>query len=95
MMRLVGSAHSLIWLGLVGLTASGAVLQPEVDSAMTQVKLIAVLALAINGLHARASNATSRPRRRHPGAECSHTIEPTKTYWRNTQRAPGRWPGAL
>lgn len=25
----------------------------------------------------------------------THTIEPDKTYWRNTQRAPGRWPGAL
>lgn len=24
----------------------------------------------------------------------THTIEPNKTYWRNTQRAPGRWPGA-
>lgn len=24
-----------------------------------------------------------------------HDIEPNKTYWRNTQRAPGRWPGAL
>jgi len=25
----------------------------------------------------------------------THTIDPDKTYWRNTQRAPGRWPGAL
>lgn len=25
----------------------------------------------------------------------THNIDPTKTYWRNTQRAPGRWPGAL
>lgn len=24
-----------------------------------------------------------------------HTIDPHRTYWRNTQRAPGRWPGAL
>jgi hypothetical protein len=24
----------------------------------------------------------------------THTIDPSKTYWRNTQRAPGRWPGA-
>lgn len=24
----------------------------------------------------------------------THTIDPDKTYWRNTQRAPGRWPGA-
>ena len=24
----------------------------------------------------------------------THHIDPAKTYWRNTQRAPGRWPGA-
>ena len=24
----------------------------------------------------------------------THAIDPDKTYWRNTQRAPGRWPGA-
>jgi hypothetical protein len=24
----------------------------------------------------------------------AHNIDPAKTYWRNTQRAPGRWPGA-
>jgi len=23
----------------------------------------------------------------------THNIEPTKTYWRNQQRSPGRWPG--
>ena len=23
-----------------------------------------------------------------------HQIQPEKTYWRNTQKAPGRWPGA-
>jgi len=22
------------------------------------------------------------------------TIDPTRTYWRNTKNAPGRWPGA-
>ncbi len=25
----------------------------------------------------------------------TNNIDPAKTYWRNTQRAPGRWPGAL
>ena len=24
----------------------------------------------------------------------THDIDPTRTYWRNTQKAPGRWPGA-
>ena len=23
-----------------------------------------------------------------------HTIDPTRTYWRNTERQPGRWPGS-
>jgi len=22
-----------------------------------------------------------------------NTIDPEKTYWRNTMKAPGRWPG--
>lgn len=25
----------------------------------------------------------------------THDIDPNRAYWRNTQRAPGRWPGAL
>ena len=25
----------------------------------------------------------------------SHTIDPTRSYWRNTQTTPGRWPRAL
>ena len=25
----------------------------------------------------------------------THDIDPTRTYWRNTQKAPGRWPGAF
>lgn len=25
----------------------------------------------------------------------TNTIQPAKTYWRNTMRAPGRWPEAL
>jgi hypothetical protein len=24
----------------------------------------------------------------------SHTIDPTRHYWRNRQKAPGRWPEA-
>jgi hypothetical protein len=23
----------------------------------------------------------------------THTIEPHRSYWRNQQRSPGRWPG--
>jgi len=25
----------------------------------------------------------------------THQIQPEKTYWRNQQRTPGRWPGVL
>ncbi|MFT4235621.1 MAG: hypothetical protein QM607_11565 [Microbacterium sp.] len=24
----------------------------------------------------------------------TNTIDPTRTYWRNTQQEPGRWPGS-
>jgi hypothetical protein len=24
----------------------------------------------------------------------THQIEPTKTYWRNQNKKPGRWPGS-
>ena len=37
-------------------------------------------------------NRDQPPHRRDP---LPHDIDPTKAYWRNTQRAPGRWPGAL
>lgn len=53
-MGLVGSAHAMIWLGLLGLTASGALLQPDIDATMTPFKLVAVLVIALNGLHAHA-----------------------------------------
>lgn len=25
----------------------------------------------------------------------TNTIQPDRTYWRNTQKEPGRWPGSL
>ncbi|MEU7917878.1 hypothetical protein [Micromonospora zamorensis] len=43
-------AHLLIWLGLVGLLASGAALGPDTSSGLVWVKLLAVLAVGINGL---------------------------------------------
>lgn len=52
------SLDPLIWGGLVGLAATGAVLAPDLDRPLTVVKLIAVLAVALNGLWARElSNA--------------------------------------
>lgn len=43
-------AHLLIWLGLVGLVVSGAALRPDTSSGLVQLKLVAVLAVGINGL---------------------------------------------
>lgn len=39
-----------IWAGLIGLLASGALLQPHLDSPATVVKLIAVLIVSLNGV---------------------------------------------
>ena len=47
------SLDPLIWGGLIGLAATGAVLAPDLARPLTVVKLIAVLAVAINGLWAR------------------------------------------
>ena len=44
-------AHPLIWLGLLGLSASGALLSPNVTAPLTDLKLAAVLAVGINGVH--------------------------------------------
>jgi hypothetical protein len=40
----------LIWLGLAGLCLSGIVLNPDLDRGWTWLKLLAVLAVAVNGL---------------------------------------------
>lgn len=39
-----------IWVGLIGLLASGALLQPDLSSPLTLVKLGAVLVLSLNGV---------------------------------------------
>ena len=47
--RLAAAAGPLIWLGLAGLLASGALLNPDLGSPMAWTKLILVLAVALNG----------------------------------------------
>lgn len=51
LLRTTHNAHLLVWLGLAGLVASGALLEPNTGSALTRVKLVAVLAVALNGLY--------------------------------------------
>jgi hypothetical protein len=50
--RFATSVNPMIWTGLAGLVVSGAALSPNVDSAVTWLKLLAVLAVAVNGINA-------------------------------------------
>ena len=52
LVRVAQVAHTPIWIGLGGLTVSGALLSPDTSAPLTVVKLLAVLAVAINGLGA-------------------------------------------
>jgi hypothetical protein len=46
-----------------------------------------------NAILAIADNTTVTVIELHTGEVlATNTIDPTKTYWRSTQRAPGRWP---
>ena len=51
-LALAQTCHAVIWLGLVGLTLSGALLSPDLTALSTQVKLAAVLLLGLNGVQA-------------------------------------------
>jgi hypothetical protein len=47
--RLAAAAGPLIWMGLAGLLASGAFLEPDMSSPTTWTKLTLVLAVGLNG----------------------------------------------
>ncbi|MEO7448490.1 MAG: transposase [Humibacillus sp.] len=47
--RLAAAAGPLIWGGLAGLLASGALLHPDLSSPLTDIKLVLVLTVAWNG----------------------------------------------
>ncbi|GAA1070542.1 hypothetical protein [Kitasatospora arboriphila] len=65
-----GPLHVPVWAGLAGLTASGILLEPQLDSPLTRVKLLLVLLIALNGVHATAltkrleAAGPGRPKRR-------------------------------
>lgn len=48
--RLESAANPLIWSGMAGLLVSGAMIHPDVTSPLTQLKLVAILTLMINGI---------------------------------------------
>jgi hypothetical protein len=50
LVRVAQVVHTPIWLGLAGLTLSGVLLAPNTSAPLTVVKLVAVLAVALNGL---------------------------------------------
>lgn len=51
--RLAAVCDPLIWAGLFGLVASGVLLEPDLSSPLTRIKLGLVLLVALNGLRAR------------------------------------------
>jgi hypothetical protein len=51
LLRTAHDLHLLIWLGLTGLVASGALLSPDTSAPLTRLKLAAVLVVALNGLY--------------------------------------------
>jgi hypothetical protein len=44
-------AQALVWLGLIGLLITGVLLEPDTSSRIVMVKLVAVLAVALNGVY--------------------------------------------
>lgn len=51
--RQSGGTHQLVWMGLTGLVLSGILLSPDLGSPLTQLKLVLVLVVALNGLQAQ------------------------------------------
>jgi hypothetical protein len=58
--RTATALHTLIWVGLAGLVATGALLQPDTTSAQSRVKLALVLVIGVNGLYAHLLQAELR-----------------------------------
>ncbi|MFF7892520.1 hypothetical protein ACFZDI_11555 [Streptomyces sp. NPDC007907] len=50
--------HVPVWTGLAGLVLSGIVLDPDPRAPLTRVKLVLVLLIALNGVHAQALHRT-------------------------------------
>ncbi|MFE0252393.1 hypothetical protein [Streptomyces sp. NPDC059010] len=69
-LEFAGPLHVPVWVGLAGLVLSGTALDPDPRAPLTRVKLVLVLLIALNGVHAQALHRTlvdragSRPPRR-------------------------------
>ncbi|MGK5531896.1 hypothetical protein [Streptomyces sp. URMC 129] len=53
-LTLTGSLHLPVWTGTAGLLITGVFLHPDLTQPLTRVKLLAVLAIALNGICATA-----------------------------------------
>ena len=52
--KVSAAAHLPIWLGLLGLVLSGALLRPDLSQPLTWLKMVLVLLVTLNGLRAYA-----------------------------------------
>lgn len=52
--RTAEAVHVVIWASLLGLIASGVLLEPNASAMLTRIKLTLVLVIALNGLYAHA-----------------------------------------
>ncbi|WP_031488195.1 hypothetical protein, partial [Streptomyces bicolor] len=57
-LEFAGPLHVPVWAGLAGLVLSGTVLDPDPRAPLTRVKLVLVLLIALNGVHAQALHRT-------------------------------------
>lgn len=57
-LEFAGPLHVPVWAGLAGLVLSGTVLDPDLRAPLTRVKLVLVLLIALNGVHAQALHRT-------------------------------------
>ncbi|TQC43270.1 hypothetical protein EEB14_44100 [Rhodococcus sp. WS4] len=66
--------HLPIWAGLAGLVASGALLEPNLASTLTRIKVACVLILTLNGLQALILS-------RRMARAATVSLAPTLTLW--------------
>ena len=68
-LRTAGNAHFPIWAGYAGLVVSGVLLDPDITSQATRLKLVLVLVIGWNGLFAGALHRRMSRLRGEPGRE--------------------------
>ncbi|MFD8543093.1 hypothetical protein [Streptomyces sp. NPDC059649] len=88
--------HTPVWTGLAGLVGSGALLHPELGSALTRTKLALVLVLTLNGLQARVlARRLARPAATAQAA--APALRPRTLWWGAATAAVSQmcWWGAV